>query len=195
MGPQVPSPNMKTKFRFMSLKKPLEYGIYSLKSVLMFCNKFSGFLLRVGCSFLLHPTFNTSLESHLQKVLSCRHLCRTWDWGLGTPCEVKAPNFHALENWDCTDRPRVNWKWELGPCVNQSLKYQLSHPLWDNSRSDSMAKFVCEVLPTVGPHALSARMDVSGMRGIRVTNKSYGKFNTFRIEILEHPTHSPKAHL
>ena len=27
---------------------------------------------------------------------------RTWD-----PCEVVSPNFHALNGWDCTDRPQV----------------------------------------------------------------------------------------
>ena len=39
--------------------------------------------LRVGSSFLLDPTRNTSSISHLQKMMPCRHPCHTWDLGLG----------------------------------------------------------------------------------------------------------------
>ena len=76
-----------------------------------------GLCLRVGSSFLLGPTPNTSSESHLQKVLACEHPCYTWDLGLGTPCEVMSPNFHALNSWHCTDWPQVTWNLGLGtPC-------------------------------------------------------------------------------
>ena len=40
----------------------------------VFCVKtFVRLVLRVGSSFLLKPTLNTSLKPHFQKVLSCRH--------------------------------------------------------------------------------------------------------------------------
>ena len=51
-----------------------------------------GLVLRVGPSFFLDPTLNTSRKRHLQKVLSCGHPCHTWDLGLGTLCEVVSPN-------------------------------------------------------------------------------------------------------
>ena len=47
-----------------------------------------GLVLRFRSSFWLDPTLNTSPKPHLQKVLSCRHLCHTWDLGLGTPCNM-----------------------------------------------------------------------------------------------------------
>ena len=58
--------------------------------------KIVGLVLRVGTTFLLGPTLNTSPEPHLQKVLPCGHPCHTWDLGLGTPCEVASPTFYAL---------------------------------------------------------------------------------------------------
>ena len=47
---------------------------------------------------MLNRTLNASFEPHLPKVLSCRHPCHAWHLGLGTPCEVVRPNFHALNN-------------------------------------------------------------------------------------------------
>ena len=57
---------------------------------------FGKLVLRVGSSFSLNSTCNTSPKPHLQKVLPCRHLCHTWDLGLGTwnLCEVASLNFH-----------------------------------------------------------------------------------------------------
>ena len=63
------------------------------------------FVLRVGFSFLLEPTLNTSPEPHLQKVLPSRHPCHTLDLGLGTLCEpvlsedlgAQTHNLSALE--------------------------------------------------------------------------------------------------
>ena len=43
--------------------------------------KIVGLVLRVGTTFLLGPTLNTSPEPHLQKVLPCGHPCHTWDLG------------------------------------------------------------------------------------------------------------------
>ena len=70
--------------------------------------------LGVGSSFLLNPTLNTSPQSHLQKMLSCKNPCHTWDVGLGTPCKVVSPNLHALNGWDCTNWAQVTWDLGLG---------------------------------------------------------------------------------
>ena len=59
-------------------------------------NLFVELVLRFGFRILLDPTLNTNPKPHLQKVLPCRHACYIWDLGLGTPCEVVSPNFHAL---------------------------------------------------------------------------------------------------
>jgi hypothetical protein len=80
MGSQVPSPNIEAKSQLSSLKKPIQCGLYSLKSDLDYFMR----VLRIGSSFVLTPTLNTSLQSHLQKVLPCRHPCHTRDLGLGT---------------------------------------------------------------------------------------------------------------
>jgi len=53
--------------------------------------------LRVVSSFLLDPTCNTSPKPHLQKELSCRHPCHSWDLGLETLCEVVSLN--APQHW------------------------------------------------------------------------------------------------
>ena len=42
---------------------------------------FAGVVLRVGSSFWLHPTLNTSPKPDLQKMLPCKHPCHTWDLG------------------------------------------------------------------------------------------------------------------
>ena len=96
MGSQVLSPHMEAKFQLLSLKEPLQYGSFSLKLGLdyfMEQNIFVGLMLRVGFSFLPDPTLNISPKPHLQKVLTCRHPCHTWDPRLGTPCEVVSPHF------------------------------------------------------------------------------------------------------
>ena len=59
--------------------------------------------VEVRSSLLLDPTLNISPKPHLQNVLPCRHPCQTRNLGLGTPCEVASPNFHALSGWDCAD--------------------------------------------------------------------------------------------
>ena len=66
------------------------------RSSLFYAKLFVGLMLGVGSSFLLNPTLDTSAKSHLQKVLSYRHPCHTWNLGLGTTCEMVSPNFHPL---------------------------------------------------------------------------------------------------
>ena len=100
------SPNMEAKYQLVSLKK-IWLIIIKVIFWLFYAKIFTGFGLRVGSSFLLDLTHNASPKLHLQKVLPCRHPCHSWDLGLGIPCEVISPNFHALNGWDCIDRPHV----------------------------------------------------------------------------------------
>ena len=80
----------------LSLEKSSKYSLYSLKSLLHYLmhRKTNGWLVfKVRSNFLLDPTLNTSPKLHLQKVMTCRHPCHTWDLGLGTPCKVVNPPF------------------------------------------------------------------------------------------------------
>ena len=91
-------------------------------------NPFVRLVLRVGCSFWLDPTLNTSPMSYLglgtwnpcevvspnfrdfngwdctDRSQATRDL-RTWN-----PCEVLSPNFHAFNGWDCTDQSQATWE-------------------------------------------------------------------------------------
>ena len=53
--------------------------IIRIRSWLFYGKIFARLVLRVGSSFLLDPTLNTSPKPHLQKVLPCRHPCHTKD--------------------------------------------------------------------------------------------------------------------
>ena len=76
-----------------------------------------------GTCWESRSTLNTSSKPHLQKVLPCRYSCHTWDLGLGAPCEVISPNFHALNGWDCTDWPQVTWHLGLGTSCELLIKW------------------------------------------------------------------------
>jgi hypothetical protein len=58
---------------------------------------------------LTQPSTQVVAKPHLQKMLSHRHPCHTWNsWLERPPCEVVSPNsFHALNGWDCTDGPQM----------------------------------------------------------------------------------------
>ena len=117
--PQVPLvlaiPNMEAKSQLLNLKLSLKCGEISLEVGywLIYAKIFARLGLRVGFSFVLDPTRNTSPKPHLQKAPRCRQPCHSWDFGLGTMCEVVSPNFHALNGRDCMDWPNVTW--DLGP--------------------------------------------------------------------------------
>ena len=81
-----------------------------------------GLCWKLGIVFLLDPTLDASPKLHFQKVLSCRYSCHTWDFGLESPCEVVSPNFHALNNSDCTDWSQVTWNLGLGALCETTLK-------------------------------------------------------------------------
>ena len=106
MESQVPlqlwSPNMEVKSQPSSLKRPLAYPLHSLQldHAYFMQKKITGLLLRVGSSFLFDQALNTSPNLTSEKMLPRRHPCYNWDFGLGTPCEVVSPNFHALNGWD-----------------------------------------------------------------------------------------------
>jgi hypothetical protein len=103
---------------------------------------------------LLNPILNTSSKSRLQKVLPCRHPCHTWDLGLRTLCEVVSPNIHALNNWDCTDWPRVTWD-----------------PVWIGHECSSTLNQKVKVF---GIHICGSRMN---RRNIHVENKRHVYYN------------------
>ena len=111
------SPNMEAKSQLLSLNKPKKMVNYQQRWILdldYFMQKYSWDLcVRVGSSFLLHLTPNTSPEPHLQKVLPCGHPCHTWDLGLMIPCEAGNPNFHALNGLNCMGWPQVTWDLRL----------------------------------------------------------------------------------
>ena len=65
-----------------------QFIIIKSGSYLLHTRVFTGPMFRVRSTFLLDPTPNTSTKPHLQEVLPRRHPCHTWDFGLGTPCEV-----------------------------------------------------------------------------------------------------------
>ena len=101
--------------QLLSLKKPLEHGLYFLKSCLdcFMQQKKSQDVFQVGSSFLLNKVPSLTFK----KCLSCRHPCQNWDLRLGTMCEVASPNFHALNGSDCTDWPHVNWDSWVGRSI------------------------------------------------------------------------------
>ena len=80
-----------------------------MKVWFLFIKSGSWLVWRVGSSFLLNPTFNTSPKTHLQTMLLHKHPCHTWDTWFGIPCEVVSPNFHALNGWDCTNWLYMTW--------------------------------------------------------------------------------------
>jgi hypothetical protein len=115
MGFQVPSPTYVNKSQHGGKVPTFEpqhtitiwFVSISFGPTLIYVSKFLGHMLRVGFSFLLDLTLNTSPKHHLQRLLPCRHSCHTWDLGLWTSCEVVNPNFHALNDRDYTNWPQV----------------------------------------------------------------------------------------
>jgi hypothetical protein len=79
------SPNTEAKSQHLSLRKILNYALNSLKvEFLLFYANNLRIVLRIGSSFLLDPTLNTSPKPRLQTMLPSRHQChtlelRTWD--------------------------------------------------------------------------------------------------------------------
>ena len=113
MGSQVPSTKSQHggKVPTFESQETIKIWLIIMKvgSWLFYGQIFLGLVLRVGSSFLLVPTLNTSPKPYLQIVLWCRHPCHTWDLEHGTLCEVVSPNFHALNGWDCTYGSQVTW--------------------------------------------------------------------------------------
>ena len=102
-GSQVPSPTHVKKSQHVGKISTCEPQVTTKIWLIvikvgswLFCANYSwGLGLRVGSSFLLNPTCNTSSKPHLQKVLSCRHPCHSWDLGLGAQCDLVSPNFYS----------------------------------------------------------------------------------------------------
>ena len=130
------SPNMEAKPQLSSLR---------VGSWLFYAKIFTELVLKVGSNFLL----DTSPEPHLQKVLSCRHPCHTWNLGLGTPM------WSGKSQLPCSQRLRLQWltSSDLGlgthvnraylntwnscytyhiPIINTTLKPRTFYNKWDN---------------------------------------------------------------
>ena len=112
MGSQVPSPSHVSKFQCggilstFELQETIKIWLIIIKvgSWLFNAKVCMGLVLRVGSSKKLDPTFNTSHEPHLQKVLSCGHPCHTWDsvWcrKFQLPCSHQQLRLHRLTSSD-----------------------------------------------------------------------------------------------
>ena len=101
--------------------------IIKVGSWLFYAEIFTGLALRVGSSSLLDPTFNTSPEPHLQKVLPCRHPCHTWDLGLGTRVKSQLPCSQRLRLHRLTSSDLGLRSWDL---CELALRYHLSCPIY-----------------------------------------------------------------
>ena len=97
MGSQVPSPTHVHESQLLTLKAPLKYGLYSLKSDLDY--SMQKVYTRVASGNLLDPTLNTSPKSHHGGIYV---ILRTSNLG---------PHV-TLKGQDCTDGPRVTWDLE-----------------------------------------------------------------------------------
>ena len=96
----VPSPTHVSKSQLLKPQETIKTSliIINVGSWIFYVKIFARLGLRVGSSFLLDPSFNTSRKPHLQKALPCKLPCHTWDLRLETPCEVVSPNLYALNN-------------------------------------------------------------------------------------------------
>ena len=89
---QVPSPTHVCKFQHggkvltcePQVTTKMWLIILKVGLSLFYAKIFAGLGLRVGYSFFLDPTCNTSPKPHLQKALPGRHPCHSWDLGFGT---------------------------------------------------------------------------------------------------------------
>ena len=98
-------PTWRLSPNFLSLNKSLKYGLYPVKSNLDFRAKKSQDLCwELGQAFCSTRLSTQVLTPTLKK---CCHV------GihviLGTLCEVVGANFHALNDWDCTEWHQVIW--------------------------------------------------------------------------------------
>ena len=105
---------------------------------LIYAQMFASLGLRVGSSFLLDPTLNTSPKTHVQNIG-----VMSYKLGFRTPCEVVSPNFHALNGWDCMEH--VSWDLWVGTHVNRPRIYildVLTLLLWDKARNSYKSSFL-----------------------------------------------------
>jgi hypothetical protein len=88
--------------------------IIKAKSWLFLCKYVCSLGWKLGLAFCSTQLTTQVPSLTSEKMMPCRHPCHSWDLGLGTPCEVLSSNFHALNNWNCTDWPQVTWNLGLG---------------------------------------------------------------------------------
>ena len=129
MGSQVPSPNSHfplptdvrksqqgCKVPTFESQETIKIWLIIMKvgSWLFYAWIFAWLVSRVGSSFLLNPTLNTSHKPHLHKVLPCRHPCHTWDSWCGTVWSGKShlPGSQGLRLHGLTSSGLGLWTWD-----------------------------------------------------------------------------------
>jgi hypothetical protein len=151
MGPksQVPltsiSSDVEANFQLFEPRETIIVWFISINvrwSLLFYAYKFSGLVLRVGISFVLDPTLNTSLKPHLQKVQPCRHPCHTWDFGLGTCVKWRVPTTML----STIEIAQIDLKWlgaqDLGPVwISITFDIRLLCRVWRTLGSSFVKKF------------------------------------------------------
>ena len=136
----LPSSNLEAKLQLLSMKESYKSFLIIIKLGfwLFYAKIFTCLGLRVGSSFLLYPTLDTSHKPHVREIVAMSYL------GLRTPSEVVSPNFRALNSRDCMEQ--VTWDLWVGTHVNQPWIYildVLTLLLWDKARNayESMLLF------------------------------------------------------
>ena len=148
------SPNTEAMSQLLSLKKPSKYVFPSSKSDLdYFMQKYSqDSCWELGLAFCLTQL---SIQVRLLTSKKCCHVdihVILETLRLGTPWEVVSPNFHALNGWDCTDRPQVTWDLGLQNPLSSGPKLACHiTSVWGNSRGDFLGIISVEILVFASP--------------------------------------------
>ena len=110
-----------------------------VRSLLLYARIFARFSWELGLSF-----FSAQLSTQVLN-LTFKNCCQVGIYViLGTLCEVISPNFHALNNWDCTVWLQVTWDLGLGPPCELALRWQ---ELYRSSRINEQDLAMMDVIP------------------------------------------------
>ena len=136
---------METKSQLLSFK--IWLIIITIEIWFFYANVFAGLVSRVGSSFSLDPTLNTSPKPHLGKVWPCRHPHHThdpvWSGKSQLPCSqwLKLHGLTSSDLWLMTPcEPASKQTWTTSLYCNQTDMYQL-HTLISKRLSYPFAYF------------------------------------------------------